>query len=106
MGHLIYGVAPAIRINDWALRHLQAVMITKLRRGESFAFTWEDEPDVEGDKVGIGPGKNGAVWVSKSSSLHFSYDQIDERPLNSQWLVLLSNAASSNKGLRLLPEPK
>lgn len=105
MGYLIYGVAPAIRINDWALRHLQAVIITKLRRSETFAFTWEHEPDVDGATSPVQGGMYGAVWISAGSSLHFSYDAQDDRPLNSEWLVELSTAASSNRGLRLLPEP-
>ena len=42
MGQLIYGVAPAIQVDDWGLHHLEMVMLTRLRRGESFRFSWDD----------------------------------------------------------------
>ncbi|GAA1650154.1 hypothetical protein [Microbacterium flavum] len=105
MGHMIYGVAPAIRIDDWGLSHLQAVIITKIRRNESFSFSWDDEPEVDGDDSSPDPGHHGAVWISKSSSLYFSYDGPRSRALNREWLEELSQAASSTGGLRLLPEP-
>jgi hypothetical protein len=105
MGHLIYGVAPAINIDDWALHHLQAVMLTKLRRDESFSFSWDDEPGVGGDDAISQPGRHGTVWVSKSSSLYFSFDHSRQDPLNGRWLAILAQAASSSHGLRLLPEP-
>ncbi|KAA9153655.1 hypothetical protein F6B41_07030 [Microbacterium lushaniae] len=105
MGHLIYGVAPAIRIEDWGLRHLQSVMLTRLRRNESFSFSWDNEPDVGGDAEVAESGRHGTVWISKSSSLYFSYDRQRDRPLNRRWLVLLADAANSTQGLRLLPEP-
>lgn len=106
MGHLVYGVAPAIRINDWGLRHLQAVIVTKLRRGESFAFSWEHEPDVDGVSAAPVAAVHGAVWISQASSLYFSYDEWDSRPLNGRWLTALSEEANSNRGLRLFPEPE
>jgi hypothetical protein len=35
MGKLIYGIAPAIEIEDRGLRHLQVAIMTKLRRDEN-----------------------------------------------------------------------
>lgn len=106
MGHLIYGVAPAIQIDDWGLLHLQAVILTKIRRNESFSFNWDDEPRVGGDDASVAPAQHGSVWISKSSSLYFSYEGPRDRPLNHAWIAALSQAASSNSGLRLVPEPK
>jgi hypothetical protein len=106
LGYLIYGVAPAIAIDDWGLSHLEAVVITKLRRDESFAFSWDNEPDVEGDVAVDKPGRHGTIWVSKSSSLYFSFDAARDRPLNNRWLAALADAANSRSGLRLLPEPE
>jgi len=105
MGSLIYGVAPAIEIEDRALRHVQAVIISKLRRDESFSFSWDNEPDVEGDTAVARGGSHGTVWISKSSSLYFSYDDASRGPLNREWLDLLSRASNSVNGLRVLPEP-
>lgn len=107
MGHLIYGIAPAIEIEDWALRHLQAVMMTKLRRDESFTFSWDNEPDVDGDDTDEldEPGRYETVWVSKSIPLYFSYSHPRTRSLNKQWLTALAAAANST-GLHLIPEPE
>jgi hypothetical protein len=106
MGSMIYGLAPAIVMDDRVLRHVQAVIVVKLRRQESFSFSWDDEPGVEGDQLGSRDVKHGSVWVSPSSLLYFSYD--GPRPkeqLNGAWLDILMQAASSSSGLRALPEP-
>jgi hypothetical protein len=105
MGSLIYEVAPALEINDRALRHLQVVMVAKLRRQEGFTFSWDDEPDIGGDRLAKGSGYHGAVWVSYSSSLYFSYDSPQAGPLNRRWLDVLGQAAASAEGLRMFPEP-
>jgi hypothetical protein len=106
MGLMIYAVAPAIEIDDRALKHVQAVIISKLRRGESFAFSWDAEPDVGEDVAGPGSGKHGSVWISPSSLLYFSYEGSRNMPLNPAWLTLLSREANSNSGLRVVPEPE
>jgi hypothetical protein len=106
MGHLIYGVAPAIELDDWGLRHLQAVMIARLRRNESFSFSWEGVPSTGAAEPVDDSGLFGTVWVSQASSLYFSYDGPPPRQLNGAWLQVLSTAANSNAGLRLLPEPE
>lgn len=105
MGHLIYGVAPAIRINDRALRHLQAVVMGKLRRNESFSFEWHSEPDIDGDDAIEDGGEFGSVWISQGASLYFSYDQAPGDTFNTAWLKLLSETVASTGRLRLLPEP-
>jgi hypothetical protein len=106
MGHLIYGVAPAIEIDDWALEHLRVVIVTKLRRNESFSFNWDNEPHIHGDDALDKPGLRGTVWISKSSSLYFSFDSTGDRALNKKWLGALADAANSGGGLRLVPEPE
>jgi hypothetical protein len=106
MGHLIYGIAPAIDIDDRTLRHLQAVIVTKLRRDESFVFHWGDENAVHGDDALEGPrGQYGSVWISKGASLYFSFDTAPDGPLNPIWLQQLADVANSTGGLRALPEP-
>jgi hypothetical protein len=107
MGSMIYEVAPALTIRDRALRHLQAVIIGRLRRHESCCFAWDDEPDVGGDDSteAEGRGLHGAVWISPSSSLYFSYESSMTDPLRRDWLELLSSSAASGT-LRMLPEPE
>ena len=107
MGHLIYGVAPAIRINDRALEHLRLVITTKLRRNESFSFSWDDEPGaVQDDALPGGSCHHGAVWLSRSSSLYFQFDGPMDEPINREWLNLLAQSADSAAGLHLVPEPE
>jgi hypothetical protein len=106
LGHLIYGVAPAIRINDRALRHLQAVVMSKLRRNESFSFEWHSEPDIDGDDAIENGGEFGSVWISQAALLYFSYDKAPEDTFNMAWLKLLSETVASTGRLRLLREPR
>jgi hypothetical protein len=105
MGKLVYGVAPAVQIDDRALRHLEAVMFTKLRRSESFGFHWDEEPDVGVDVSGVSEGRHGSLWVSSAASLYFSYDSAPTEPLNRAWVEVLLRAAGSSAGLRVMPEP-
>lgn len=105
MGQMIYGNAPAIEVNDLALRHVQAVVIAKLRRNESFSFSWDNEPDVGEDLALAKPGHHGSVWISKSSLLYFSYDDGQAGPLDPAWLDALMRSASSPGGMRVLPQP-
>lgn len=105
MGKLIYGVAPAIEIDDRALKHVQAVSVMKLRRGESFAFSWDDEPDVGEDVAHEGNTAHGTIWVHAAASLYFSYDGPRDIVLNRDWLEALMTLANSSNGLRVVPEP-
>lgn len=102
---MIYGMAPAIDIDDRALRHVQAVIIAKLRRNESFSFSWDGEPDVDGDESTARRAQHGSVWLSKSSMLYFSYDSPRTDALNPAWLDVLTRSAGTPGGLRVLPEP-
>jgi hypothetical protein len=104
MGTLVYGAAPAISIQDRTLRHLQAVVIMKLRRGESFAFNWDAEPGVGEDELHPNAA-HGTVWVSQSSQLYFRYDGPKEDKLNAEWIDSLVKTANSPRGLWAVPEP-
>ena len=107
MGYLTYdGGTAEVQLDDRVLAHLQIVIITKIRRNESFSFNWDDEPRVGGDEASVAPAQHGSIWISKSSSLYFSYDGPRDRPLNREWLEELSRVASGTSGLRLVPEPK
>ncbi len=104
LGVFRYGAAPAITIEDRLLKHLQAVMVAKLRRRESFAFNWDQEPGV-GEDLLHRDGSHGSVWISESSSLYFQYDGPRSGALNRDWLEVLMQCANTNTGLRAVPEP-
>lgn len=98
MGTLIYGpTAREIRIDDRVLAHLQVVIIAKLRRGESFAFTWEKSAD-------DGSGHN-TVWVHPSIAIEFAFLGSRRIPLNRAWVEDLMRTANTSSGLELVAEP-
>ena len=56
MGKIIYGATRTeIQLDDRTMAHLQAVVATKLRRGEGFFLNWHDDPSV-------GDGHS-AAWI-------------------------------------------
>lgn len=96
MGYFIYDGNIKTEIEDRALTHLQLVMMSKLRRGEPFGFSWKD--------VSTGHGRV-TVWVSPSSSLVFTF--VGSRPpkINLHWADALAFTASTSTGLYLVHEP-
>ncbi|MFF2371815.1 ATP-dependent DNA ligase [Agromyces sp. NPDC058110] len=93
MGTLVYNGTGSIPIDDRLLAHLQVVIIDKLRRQESFPFSWEVA------------GRESTVWFGPSIALEFVYAGNRSPLLNRAWLNQLAAAASSNAGLSALPEP-
>ncbi len=98
MGTLIYGSHQSeIEIEDRTLAHLKVVMLTKLRRSESFSLSWEHG-------VEEGSGRS-TLWVHPSMALEFRFYGSRTPSLNRQWVDLLLQAANSADGLRMIPEP-
>jgi hypothetical protein len=97
MGKLIYNVNTSTEIDDRALAHLQIVIVGKLRRQESFAFSWKN-PASEGD------GRS-TIWLAPQLALHFRYSGGRPPAINRQWVEALLASANSPAGLHLLPEP-
>lgn len=93
MGTLVYNGNGSIPIDDRLLAHLQVVIIDKLRRQESFPFTWQ-----------LG-GRETTVWFGPSIALEFVYSGGRAPSLNRAWLHQLAEAAASNAGLSAIPEP-
>lgn len=99
MGKFIYG-APSLTVEfeDRTLAHLKVVITTKLRRGESFLFTWEYGTD-------SGSGHS-SVWLHPAIPLQFELTDPRDPQINREWLEELMRAANSSSGLRLIPEPE
>lgn len=92
MGQLRYGSDVQVDVDDELLGHLEAAVVSKLRRNEPFALRLDDASGAR------------TVWVSASSSLQFSY--AGERPaLDRAWLEALVETANTPAGLRLIPKP-
>lgn len=92
MGSLRYGaVHDEIAFDDRALAHLQVVIVSKLRRRESFQFSWTNSP-------AKGGGSN-TIWLSPGSSLVFRYSGNRPILINRSWIDALAVSANSSGGL-------
>lgn len=98
MGKLVYGPhLLQLEIEDRALAHLQVVILAKLRRSESFAFTW-----VPPREAGTG---RAVIWLHPSQLLLFQFLGSRQPDINRQWVEELMTTANSGTGLRLTSEP-
>jgi hypothetical protein len=97
MGLLMYGPGTAsVEIDDRTLAHLKVVILSKLRRDESFTLSWEADDEHGGGRE--------LVWLDPAIALRFRFT--DARPLllNRLWLDQLMQSANTGD-LHLLPEP-
>lgn len=97
MGKFIYDGNIKVDFEDRLLAHLQAVIMAKVRRGESFPFTWKDD-------ISIGGGRT-TVYIHPNVSMVFKYHGSRNPQLSSKWLHALTYNANSGRGLYVIPEP-
>jgi hypothetical protein len=98
MGKLIYARSEIeIEIADRALLHLQLVIGPKLRRGESFFFSWKED-------VAVGSGRS-SIWLTPDLPLYFRFFRSSLGPINKDWVELLRRSANSGQGLVYVEEP-
>ena len=93
MGRLIYAQTRSIEFDDRVLAHLQLVISSKLRRGESMTMSWTNTADT-------GSGRS-AVWLHPAIPLQFDFASRTTPTINREWLQELSAAANSAQGLVL-----
>ena len=97
MGKILYADSDIeIVFDDRAMAHLQVVIGSKLRRGEQFAFTWQ-EP-------GSGVGRV-SIWMSSTIPIVFQYFGGKPPAINPAWVAALNKSANSPGGLQVVPEP-
>ncbi|MCU1481463.1 MAG: ATP-dependent ligase [Subtercola sp.] len=98
MGMLMYG-SPSIEVSfdDRALTHLQIVITAKLRRQESFVFSWNDAAE-------IGSGRS-SIWLDPTSTLFYRYYGSRVPAINREWIDVLMHSANSGGGLFFTAEP-
>jgi len=98
MGKILYGDSGIeVVFDDRAMAHLQLVIGAKLRRGESFFFSWKDD-------ASVGDGRS-SIWVSSSIPLYFRYSGSKPVTINREWLEILTLSANSTVGLQFSGEP-
>lgn len=97
MGKFVYDSTVRVDFDDRVLAHLQLVIGAKLRRAESFHFTWKDD-------ASTGDGRT-IIWVHPMSSIQYKFYGSRPPAINRAWLDRLTETANSASGLRILPEP-
>ena len=78
MGALVYDDDRAAEFDDRTLAHLQVIIVNKLRRLESFPFTWSD------DRRAM------TVWISPATPIAFVFHGNRRPTLNRAWLEELA----------------
>jgi hypothetical protein len=97
MGKLTYDSHLTVEFDDRLLAHLQVVIGMKLRRGESFYFSWRDDP-----KAGDG---RSTIWIQDSVPLYYRYYGGKPPALNRLWIEALLATANTATGLQIVREP-
>jgi hypothetical protein len=98
MGVMLYGSPPSeLTMDDRMLAHLKIVVVSKLRRNESFLLSWELPAE-------DGPGRM-SLWMHPSIPLQFKFDETRRPPLNGDWLEEMARASMGVDGLRIPLEP-
>jgi hypothetical protein len=82
---------------DRLLAHLQVVIGAKLRRGESFPFTWKDDSSV-------GAGRT-TVWMHPRANITYKFYGSRPPAINRAWVEALMYTANAVGGLYVVPEP-
>lgn len=85
-----------LKLDDRTMAHLEVVIIGKLRRGESFFFTWVHE-------VSLGSGKD-SKWMHPQLDLDFRFDDHRTPEINPAWVEALMRVAYTPAGLQIVPE--
>ncbi|MDX2376717.1 ATP-dependent DNA ligase [Microbacterium sp. LRZ72] len=97
MGKFIYESILKVDFDDRVLAHLQKVIGAKMRRGESFHFTWKDD-------ASIGDGRT-TVWIHPQCSLVYKFYGSKLPDVNPAWIEALMYMANTPNGLYVVPEP-
>lgn len=97
MGRLVYAQTRSIEFDDRVLAHLQLVITSKLRRGESLTMSWTNTAD--------SASARSTVWLHPAIPLEFDFEGRDTPRINREWLQELAAAANSAQGLLLSGDP-
>jgi hypothetical protein len=97
MSVLIYNTAAEYEFDNRALAHIQIVIGAKLRRNESFYFSWDIPPARGSGRV--------TIWIHPAIPLSYRYGGSRPPVINRLWIEALMASANSASGLFLIPEP-
>jgi hypothetical protein len=80
MEELTYGSTLTADFSDRVLAHIQVLVGAKLRRGESFYFTWRDDPP--------GGGRS-TIWSNPGIPIAYKFFGARTPSLNREWIETL-----------------
>ena len=91
MALLYYGtdISP-VALPDRLLAYVKVIVTTKLRRNESFTFTWTGD----GDTVG-----RSTIWLQPAIPLRFVFTSAEPEALVGDYLRTLADQANASSGL-------
>ena len=95
MATLVYGQSAELHFDDRVLAHIQLVIGLKLRRNESFFFSWIEEGDTP---------RRTSIWLDQAVPLVFRYSGLAVVKINRSWLEILTISSNSAQGLQLSDE--
>ena len=98
MGKLAYEKVLSIDLDDRTLAHIQIVIGMKLRRGESFYFSWKDDQ-------AVGDGRT-SIWLHPAIPLAYKFYGSRQPRINPAWIRDLEVSANTTTGLQIVPEPE
>lgn len=98
VGTLHYGSTLSVEFEDRVLAHLNFAIIVKLRRGESFTFSWKGEQNAGGGRS--------SVWIDPMIALRFTFTDRRHPKINRQWIERMLAEASSPDGMTVTSEPE
>jgi hypothetical protein len=93
MGSMKYG-DEVVGFDDRLLAHLQIVIMSKFRRGESFVMSWLDG-------VETGDGRS-SIWLEPHHEIYFRFAGSRVPQIDRGWLALLTESADSSTGLLVM----
>lgn len=97
MAKLVYAQAGfEIESDDRSLAHLQIVLGCRLRRRDSFFFSWIND-------VSCGSGR-ASIWLDHTIPLYFVFDACGRHDINRDWIDQL-NSSAGTLGVMFTPEP-
>jgi hypothetical protein len=96
MGYMVYDSSTKVTFDDRVLAHLEAVIITKLRRKESFAVTWREAAE-------NGDGRS-TLWLDVAIPLRFRFDGSRSPSLERAWVERMAASAAAGSGLVVTDE--
>jgi len=97
MGKFVYDQIVKVDLDDRVLAHLVVVIGAKLRRGESFHFSWREDLSVGGGRT--------TVWMHPGVPLVYKFSGSRRPSLNRAWVDALAMTANTPGGLYVVPEP-